>query len=194
MGDTSVGTSFAGRLSENLNTRWHRTALWIFLFIVIAHWGEHLFQAYQVYVLDWPRPESLGMLGLVWPWLVRTESLHYGYALVMVVGLWILRKGFVGVGYTWWMIAFWIQMWHHFEHALLFYQALTHHYLFGGTVPTSIGQIWIPRVELHLFYNTVVFIPMVIGMYYHMYPPATETARPTCACVRRHPALTGAAV
>jgi hypothetical protein len=40
----------------------------------------------------------------------------------------------------------------------------------------------VPRVELHLFYNTIVFIPMLIGMYYHLFPPREETARPQCSC------------
>ncbi len=191
VGATSIGHSSGW--SEALNTRWHKPSLQIFLAIVIAHWGEHLFQAYQVYVLHWPRPRSLGMLGLIWPSIIRNESLHYGYALVMLAGLWVLRRAFTGKGYTWWMISFWIQFWHHIEHALLFFQAMTHHYLFGGSVPTSIGQIWIPRVELHLIYNTAVFIPMVVAMYYHVYPPAGETAVPRCACARRHPALTSAA-
>lgn len=188
-----VPTSLAGRLSANLNTRWHKAALWTFMVIVIAHWGEHLFQAYQVYVLHWPRPHSMGMLGMVWPWLITTEWLHYGYALIMLSALWVLRRGFVGRAYTWWMIAFWIQFWHHFEHALLLYQAQTHHFLFGGAVPTSVIQIFFPRIELHLFYNTVVFLPMVIGMLYHMYPPATETVRPLCTCVHRRPVLAAAA-
>jgi len=34
--------------------------------------------------------------------------------------------------------------------------------------------LWVPRVELHLFYNTIVFIPMVVAMYFHMFPPAGE--------------------
>jgi hypothetical protein len=110
---------------EKLNTTWHKPALLTFMAIVIGHWGEHLFQAYQIYVLHWPRPKTLGMLGLVYPWMVRTETLHYGYALIMLIGLWVLRKGFTGVSHTWWMIAFWIQFWHHIEHALLQYQALT---------------------------------------------------------------------
>jgi hypothetical protein len=52
----------------------------------------------------------------------------------------------------------------------------------GRPVPTSIVQLWVPRVELHLFYNTIVFVPMVIAMYYHLFPPAEELARPRCSC------------
>ena len=190
---STIRPSLAARVSIALNTDWHKYALWTFMVIVIAHWGEHLFQAYQVYVLHWPRPHSMGMLGMIWPWLISTEWLHYGYALIMLVALWVLRRGFVGRAHTWWMVAFWIQFWHHFEHLLLLYQAQTHHFLFGGTVPTSVIQIFFPRVELHLFYNTIVFIPMVVGMLYHMYPPAKETVRPLCTCVRRHHPLLAAA-
>lgn len=169
---------------ETLNTRWHRIALQGFLAIVLFHWLEHIIQAYQFFVLKWPRPMSMGLVGMYYPWLMKTELLHYSFALVMLTGLWVLRKGFTGKSYTWWMIAFWLQFWHHIEHFILFYQAQTGQYWFGGAVPTSIGQIWIPRIELHLIYNALVFIPMVVAMYFHMYPPAGETANPGCTCAR----------
>jgi hypothetical protein len=169
-------------LSEKLNTQWHERALQFFMLIVLGHWGEHLAQAYQIWVLGWPRPKANGILGLWYPWLIKSESLHYGFAIVMLIGLWILRKGFTGRSYTWWMIAFWIQFWHHIEHFLLISQATLHHNLFGRPVPTSILQLFFPRVELHLFYNGVVFIPMVIAMYYHMFPPQGEPHTAVCTC------------
>ena len=43
---------------EKLNTRWHERALQGFMLIVLAHWGEHLVQAYQIYVMGWPRPKA----------------------------------------------------------------------------------------------------------------------------------------
>jgi hypothetical protein len=49
-------------------------------------------------------------------------------------------------------------------------------------VPTSILQLWVPRVELHLLYNTIVFIPMVVAMYFHMLPPAGERRKAQCTC------------
>ena len=178
------GEAQSASFIQSLNTRWHKAALWIFTALVLFHWLEHLVQAYQFFVLQWSRAMSMGVLGMFYPWLMTTETLHYGFAVVMVVGLWILRKGFTGASYTWWMVAFWIQFWHHFEHFILFYQAQTQQFWFGGTVPTSVGQIWIPRIELHLIYNALVFIPMVIAMYYHMYPPAGEIQRPGCTCAR----------
>jgi hypothetical protein len=177
-------------LLEKLNREWHKPALQAFMVIVLAHWAEHLAQAFQIYVLGWPRPEARGVLGLWFPWLVASEALHYGYAIVMLIGLWILRTGFTGRSSTWWMIAFGIQFWHHIEHALLQGQVIAGANLFGSPVPVSILQLWIPRVELHLFYNTIVFIPMMIGMYYHMFPPVGEEAHAGCACACRRTPVT----
>jgi hypothetical protein len=167
---------------EKLNTQWHERALQIFMAVVLAHWAEHLAQAAQIYLMGWPRPQANGVLGLWYPWLIKSEVLHYAYALVMLVGIWVLRKGFAGTARTWWTVALVIQFWHHIEHLLLITQATMHHNFWGSPVPVSVLQLVFPRVELHLFYNTVVFIPMVIGMYYHMFPPAGErTAECTCA-------------
>jgi hypothetical protein len=174
---------------DKLNHQWHKPGLQIFLVIVLAHWAEHLAQAVQVYVLHWPIPESRGVLGLWYPWLIKSELLHYLYALIMIAGLWIFRRGFQGVSYTWWMIAFGIQFWHHIEHALLQTQAIIGYNLFGSPVPVSIVQLWIPRVELHLFYNTIVFIPMVLGMYFHMFPPKGEQPNYECTCAWHRGAL-----
>jgi hypothetical protein len=176
-------------LIAKLNSIWHKPALQIYALIVLAHWAEHLVQATQIYLLGMAVPDSRGVLGQFFPWVVKSELLHYGYAIVMLIGLWFLRSGFVGRSYTWWMIAFWIQFWHHIEHALLQGQAIFAHNLFGRPVPVSIVQLWIPRVELHLFYNTIVFIPMVIGMYYHMFPPVGEEAHGkgcNCAWTPKH--------
>jgi hypothetical protein len=168
---------------ERLNGRYHELALRLFMVIVLAHWAEHLLQAIQIYALGWPVPQARGLVGLYYPWLIQSEVLHYGYALVMLAGLWIFRSGFTGVrDRRWWTIALAIQFFHHMEHLLLITQATTGHNFFGRPVPTSLIQFWIPRVELHLFYNTIVFIPMVIGMYYHLFPPAGERPEFQCTC------------
>jgi hypothetical protein len=169
-------------LYDKLNGPWHERALQFFMLIVLTHWAEHFAKAYQIFVMGWPRPKANGVLGLWYPWLIKSEVLHYAYALVMLTGLWLLHKGFTGRSYTWWMIAFWIQFWHHIEHLLLIGQATFHHNLMGKPVPFSVLQFFFPRVELHLFYNTVVFIPMVIAMYYHILPPEGEKERALCTC------------
>jgi hypothetical protein len=168
-----------------LNGQYHRVALNVYLFIVIAHWAEHLVQAYQIWVLDRPRPKARGVLGQAFPWLVTEEWLHYGYALVMLIGLFLLRPGFTGRAKVWWTVALVIQFWHHVEHLLLFIQAQTGTNFFGEPVPTSILQLAFARVELHLFYNSVVFIPMVIAMYLHLRPNEKELRAASCQCVAR---------
>jgi hypothetical protein len=165
-----------------LNTKYHRTALTVFMVVVIGHWAEHIAQAYQLWVLNWPLPRARGVLGLPFPWLITSEWLHYGYALVMLIGLFLLRPGFHGRSRRWWTVALVIQFWHHFEHLLLLLQAQTGHYLFGRSVPTSILQLVFPRVELHLFYNTIVFIPMVVAMVLHLRPDPDEAQASTCRC------------
>jgi hypothetical protein len=135
-------TSSAGAHSfyEKINGEWHKPALQFFMFIVLAHWAEHLAQATQIYILNWPVPEARGVLGIWYPWLIKSELLHYLYALVMLIGIWTLRKGFQGRSYKWWMVSFGIQFWRHIEHALLQGQAIAGHNLFGSPVPTSIVQ------------------------------------------------------
>ncbi|HEX6036595.1 transporter [Longimicrobium sp.] len=175
---------------QRLNGPLHRRALWVFMAVVLGHWAEHLFQAWQIWVMGMPRHHALGALGMVWPWLVHSEWLHYGYALVMLAGLLVLRPGMAGRARTWWGIALAIQFWHHLEHALLLSQVLGGWRLGGGPAPSSIVQLVAPRVELHLFYNTVVFVPMVVGMAYHLWPSPSEAARMTCSCaLHRRPAV-----
>ena len=171
---------------DRINGPHHETALRVFMAIVLAHWAEHLLQAFQIYVLGWRVPDARGALGLLFPFLVSSELLHYGYALVMLAGLWMLRPGFTGLeDRRWWTLALGIQFFHHIEHFLLQGQYLLGQNLFGRPVPTSLMQLWVPRVELHLFYNTIVFIPMVIAMYFHMFPPAHTRMACTCAWHRR---------
>lgn len=176
-------TREATSLRDRLNSGWHERGLQVFTAIVLAHWAEHILQAVQIYVWHWPVPQARGALGYFFPWLVASETMHYGYALVMLAGIWLFRPGFAGHrDHLWWTIALWIQFWHHIEHALLQGQVILGHNLLDRPVPTSLVQLWVPRVELHLFYNTVVFIPMVIAMYYHMFPTAEDAAGQRCTC------------
>jgi hypothetical protein len=47
-------------------------------------------------------------------------------------------------------------------------------------------------VELHLFYNSLVFIPMMIGMYFHLRPRPWERTAMTCRCGRMAQPVTAA--
>lgn len=159
-------SSRTGLLRE-LNTTWHERALWVYAAIVLAHWLEHLVQGYQIWVLGMARPDSLGALGAVAPWLVQSELMHFGYAVFMLIGLIVLASGFSGTAAKWWYASLIIQSWHFIEHALLQGQVAVGSNLFHSDSPMSVFQQWIPRVELHLLYNLLVFIPMVVAMVLH---------------------------
>lgn len=196
---------------EKMNSSHHEIALRLFVGVVLAHWAEHLAQAYQIYILQWPIKEARGVLGIPFPWLVSSELMHYSYALIMLVGLWVLRRGFVGRSYFWWMVSFGIQFWHHIEHLILQLQVLARANLWGSPVPISLIQLvglvngtaddgfggiltapstaqvsflmlFVRRVEVHMIYNTLVFIPMVIAMYYHLFPSKMEMKQMKCSC------------
>jgi hypothetical protein len=100
-----------------------------------------LLQPYQIFVLHWTRPASLGAVGLAFPWLVSTEILHSGYAVFMWVGLFVLHPAFLGVSRVWWNISLGIQLWHFVEHSILQGQVLGGHNLFGPPIPISIVQL-----------------------------------------------------
>ncbi len=172
---------------SRLNTAGHERALWVFAAIVLAHWAEHLVQAFQIWALGYEKPAARGILGQFWPWLVSSEWLHYGFAVVMAAGLALLLPGFAGRARAWWIAALAIQVWHLFEHQILFIQAQTGNPWFGGKVPTSVLQQFWPmaRPEIHLFYNMAVTIPMLVAMWFHMYPPLPERGREmACSCDR----------
>ncbi len=182
--ERSTGSSRIGALIDALNGRYHRAALWGFLAIVVAHWIEHLVQAFQIWGLGWQRPAAGGVLGLLFPWLVKSEALHYFYAIVMLIGLLLLRPGFTGRARTWWDIALGIQFWHHIEHALLLGQAVAGSTLFGAEVPTSILQLIVQRAELHLVYNALVFVPMAVAMWIHVHPSEEDRLAVSCTCAK----------
>src|SRR5262245_39883288 len=122
---------------QRLNAQYHERALQAFMVVVLAHWAEHLLQAFQIYGLGWPVPEARGALGYFFPYLVTSEILHYGYAIVMLIGLWTLRSGFTGeLDRKWWTVALSIQFFHHIEHLLLITQYFSGHNLAGRPVPT----------------------------------------------------------
>ena len=170
-------------LLEKLNGPWHERALWVYLAIVIVHWIEHLFQAAQIWILGMPRPQALGALGYVFPWLVKSEVMHFAFAVVMFGGLVLLRPGFRGAALGWWTASLVIQAWHLVEHTTLQLQAIAGHNLFGSPVPTSFLQVFVPRPELHLLYNLAVFVPMIVAMRLHTRPGQAAVNECTCANV-----------
>lgn len=182
--NTTVSRFNGEGILTRLNGRWHKRALTVFGVIVVAHWVEHLLQAVQIWAFDMARPDAKGALGFVFPWLVTSEWLHYAYAIAMLGGLAALLPGFTGRGRALWGLALLIQVWHHFEHALLLYQAQAGQNFFGAAVPTSILQLVWQRPELHLFYNALVTMPMLIALWLHARPTPAERVAVSCSCAR----------
>ncbi|MGW1764069.1 hypothetical protein ACWCQL_08270 [Streptomyces sp. NPDC002073] len=181
MATGTQATPVKSSVMDTLNSKYHKVGLRVFLVLVLAHWAEHLTQAIQIYVLGWSLPEARGVLGVPFPWLVKSEWMHYGYALLMLVGFIMFRRGFTGASRTWWNTTLGIQIWHHFEHLLLLCQALAGAFIAGKAVPTSVLQLVFPRVELHLFYNALVTIPMIVAMVLHTRARA-DNASARCDC------------
>jgi hypothetical protein len=170
------------KLLFDLNGRWHAYALLVFMLGEVAHIMEHVTQAVQIYVLGWSLPDSRGILGQWWPWLATSESLHYFYALFTLFGIVLLLPAFQGRARLFWYLALVFQFWHHLEHLLLVYQHVTGEFLFGGQVPTSVGQVLIGRVVLHDIYNALVFLPMLMAIYYHFRDQGVGGEEPICSC------------
>lgn len=131
----------------------------VFIGVVVLHFLEHLTQMYQLYILHWPRPECLGLISLRYPWLMKSEWLHYAFALYMLIGL--SYFSYKASKKKLWNVALILQHYHHFEHLLLLSQA------FIG-IPMierlSLGSSIMPRLELHFCYNLMVLIPMILSI------------------------------
>lgn len=177
--DVTAPSSFRA-FQRAANTTWHERALWLFMAVVLGHWAEHIVQGAQIWVFDMPRSESLGGLGLLFPFLVTSEAMHFGFALLMISGLVLLRPGFSGSSRRWWNASMWLQGWHFVEHSVLLLQVVVGINLFGSPVPSSFLQPFMPRPELHLLYNLVVFAPMVVAMWLHSRP--SQQHAPSCSC------------
>jgi len=53
--------------------------------------------------------------------------------------------------------------------------------------------LWELFLSIHLIYNALVFIPMVVAMYYHVYPPVRDAMKMTCTCAHQRAPVSKAA-
>jgi hypothetical protein len=154
-------------LRQRLQGRQYQVALYFYMALVAGHFIEHIIQLIQLYVLHMPRAMSMGVLGLYLPGLMRSEVLHLSYNLMQLLGLLLLAHGIYGQARQWWNVAIVLQCWHFFEHALLQGQWVYGRYLFGAPKQTSIGELFLPRIELHFLYVTLVVVPTAMALYHH---------------------------
>ena len=129
----------------------------IFNLIIVAHFLEHIMQMVQLYIMHLPRSQCLGLLGSLCPPLMHSEWLHYGHALFMFGGLYILRMRFRGF---WSNFALGFSYYHLIEHTILLSQALE-----GVPMPlrASLGSFLMPRLELHFLYNLIALGLMIMA-------------------------------
>jgi hypothetical protein len=172
-------------LFTRINSTRHHRALKIYIAIVVAHWIEHLVQVVQIYILDMPRPQAGGFLGYLIPAINKDEILHWTYAILMFVGLLLLRPGFKNRSRMWWNVAIGIMTWHFLEHTFLLYQYWSGWHFLDKPVPTSIIQSFFPRFELHLVYNMLVMLPILAAISVHWLGPKEIGPQGDCDC-RRH--------
>lgn len=152
------------RASHSYKALPHISKVWLYMLIVFGHFSEHAIQIYQIYGMGMSPKEAGGILGIWLPALAEAEVLHFTYNTFQLVGLFLLLGGMTGRARGWWKVAIVAQIWHAYEHLLLQVQWLTDFYLFGATQQMSIGQLLLPRAELHFIYNFVVFVPTIIGV------------------------------
>jgi len=132
----------------------------LFLIIVLIHFCEHLAQVYQLYFLNWPRLDCLGLIGLKYPLLIQNELLHYFFAIYMLVGMNYFY--YKVTNKFWWNVGIGIQTYHYLEHVILLNQWL-------NKIPLkdriSIGSFLLPRLELHFVYNLIVSLCMLLSIF-----------------------------
>jgi hypothetical protein len=61
-------------LIDRLNTEWRRPALWVFVAIVLLHWGEHVAQMWQIRVLGYSNTAAQWLIGVVF--LIQAQIWH----------------------------------------------------------------------------------------------------------------------
>ena len=149
----------------------HLRTLLFYSLVVLGHFGEHLVQAYQVFVLHWHLRIAGGVLGFYYPKLAQNEVLHIAYNSAQLTGLILLFPGFQRSSKgarRWWNVALVAQSWHFFEHVLLQVQYITGNYLFGASRQTSLLELFFPRIQLHLTYNLLALIPTAIAVVFYI--------------------------
>ncbi|AUC61804.1 hypothetical protein AA637_11890 [Cyanobacterium sp. HL-69] len=126
-------------------------------YVIWFHLFEHFTQIIQVYILGWERSQSLGIIGLLFPILIRSEILHYLFSLFNVIFFLPLARQ-----NTYYYTATILAILHHNEHFGLLLQSIFKEYWFGGNKPMTFLEQFIPRIELHFIYNLIVLSPIIV--------------------------------
>ena len=158
-----VGVAQAARTARALSDR----AFWFMTAVVLIQGGhviEHIVQLGQVFVLDVPEDEALGLLGYVLQFNGTEEWLHLGYntfyllaLYALILPLWRITPGVL----SYWAFGFyvgasvWIETWHIVEHGVIIANVIAHH----GCPCPGIGDVALGLSDtvLHFFYNAIAY-------------------------------------
>lgn len=144
------------------------------------HVFEHIIQLGQVYLLDVPEDDALGLLGYVFEFQDTEEWLHLVFNVTYLLALYLLLIPLRGVvperAPVWSFAAFTIgavglETWHVIEHTVIISNVIEN----NGCPCPGIGDaaLGITDTVLHFFYNAVAFLA-TLAPFWHIARPQPE--------------------
>lgn len=133
------------------------------------HVGEHIIQLIQVYVLNVPDDDALGLLGYVFQFQGTEEWLHLVFNVTYLAALYLLliplwqRVSDRLPAWAFWTFLVWsvgLESWHVVEHLVIIANVIRNH----GCPCPGIGDraLGITDTVLHFGYNLVAFLGMLV--------------------------------
>jgi hypothetical protein len=152
-----------------------------------VHVIEHIIQLIQVFILDVPEDDALGLLGYVYQFKGTEEFLHLGFNATYLLALFLLvvplkRRSPYPVpiwAFTTFAIgAVVVESWHMVEHVVIISHALQNN---GCPCPGILdAATGIPDTVLHFFYNAITYGAVVVPFWFviHNDQHRLQVARP----------------
>ena len=157
--------------------RFDRSAFFTFFAGVMlvqgVHVIEHIIQLIQVFILDVPKEDALGLLGYVYQFKGTEEFLHLGFNASYLLAIFLLIVPLkrrtphpvpVWAFTTFAVGAVALESWHMVEHIVIITHALQNNGCpCPGIVDAATG---IPDVVLHFFYNAITYAAVVVPFWF----------------------------
>jgi hypothetical protein len=157
--------------------RFDRSAFFIFFAGVMlvqgVHVIEHIIQLIQVFILDVPEDDALGLLGYVYQFKGTEEFLHLGFNASYLLALFLLivplKRRTPDPVPVWAMATFAVgavglESWHMVEHIVIITHVLQNNGCpCPGIVDAATG---IPDTVLHFFYNAITYAAVVVPFWF----------------------------
>lgn len=138
----------------------------VFKIVLLSHLLEHILQIVEIYVLNIPRTYAMGLIGIVFPFLMKNEGLHLGFAVYQVIGSIYIKEKY-RIKSKLWEYGIYLSIFHLTEHISLFILA---NYMGISSPKTLIQEYFnIGRAELHLLYNLISASPLLMSKVTSIY-------------------------